>query len=322
MIYLNMPVGELYGWAICGKYLLRSMTKGRVVGYIEGVFDNQLREDEDTEMVNAFSVHDCVNFGTIIHTLTPEFKPSCFSWGNKNIGYMFYEKDTVSAEQLRNVKKLDVVVAGSEWNASVLRKHGVECVAIQQGVDQSVFKYKKRVPTDKFVIFSGGKWEQRKCQKTVIEAFKILKERHKDVLMIASWDNLFNQDAYREIKESLHDTKDILYIGLQSHKNMAGFMYETDVGVFPNTCEGGTNLVLMEYLSCGRPGIVNVSTGQKDVANDEHSYTFTGNILDSTVDYLDHCYNNRSECVRKGKLAHKAMSQFSWDVMAERFLSL
>ena len=323
MIYLNMPVGELYGWAICGKYLLRSISKNRVVGYIEGMFDNQLREDEDTEMVNAFSVHDCVNFGTVIHTISPEFLPSCLSWGNKNIGYMFYEKETVSSEQLHNLRKFDVVVAGSEWNANIIRKYGVKCEAIPQGVDQEIFKYKKRQHNDKFIVFSGGKWESRKQQKVVIEAFKILSEKHKDVMLIASWDNLFNHNAYKEIHESINDIPNILYIGMQSHKNLANFMSETDIGVFPNTCEGGTNLVLMEYLSCGRPGVVNISTGQKDVTHEDYAYCMDGkNLLDDTVSLLEHCYLHRDEVAKKGKLAHKAMARFSWDKMAERFLSL
>ena len=35
----------------------------------------------------------------------------------------------------------------------------------------------------------------------------------------------------------------------------------TDVGIFPSRCEAGTNLVMMEYMACGKPAIATVGTG-------------------------------------------------------------
>jgi hypothetical protein len=51
-----------------------------------------------------------------------------------------------------------------------------------------------------------------------------------------------------------------------SHADLAREMANTDVGLFPNRCEGGTNLVLMEYAALGRLVIANVLTGHADVA--------------------------------------------------------
>ena len=43
----------------------------------------------------------------------------------------------------------------------------------------------------------------------------------------------------------------------------------TDIGIFPNRCEGGTNLVLMEYMACAKPVIASYTSGHKDkVSND------------------------------------------------------
>jgi glycosyltransferase involved in cell wall biosynthesis len=38
-----------------------------------------------------------------------------------------------------------------------------------------------------------------------------------------------------------------------------------DVAVFPNRCEGGTNLVAMECMACGVPAILADNTGQRDL---------------------------------------------------------
>ena len=33
-LYINMPVGEHYGWGICGKNLVRELSKLRTVKYV------------------------------------------------------------------------------------------------------------------------------------------------------------------------------------------------------------------------------------------------------------------------------------------------
>jgi len=50
-----------------------------------------------------------------------------------------------------------------------------------------------------------------------------------------------------------------------SHRTLASIMNQTDLGVFPNRCEGGTNLVLMEYMSCGKAAIISDGHGHSDV---------------------------------------------------------
>ena len=53
----------------------------------------------------------------------------------------------------------------------------------------------------------------------------------------------------------------ILDLGLQSHSLIAQALREMDVAVFPNRCEGGTNLVAMEAMACGVPTILSANTG-------------------------------------------------------------
>ena len=48
---------------------------------------------------------------------------------------------------------------------------------------------------------------------------------------------------------------------------MPGVLRECDVAVFPNRCEGGTNLVAMEAMACGVPTYVSYNTGQKDLVD-------------------------------------------------------
>jgi glycosyltransferase involved in cell wall biosynthesis len=54
-------------------------------------------------------------------------------------------------------------------------------------------------------------------------------------------------------------------LGPLSQPDLAAVMNQTDLGVFPNRCEGGTNLVAMEYLSCGKPALLSAGTGHVDI---------------------------------------------------------
>src|SRR5207253_2111241 len=45
---------------------------------------------------------------------------------------------------------------------------------------------------DAFVVFSGGKFEFRKGQDLVIRAFKVLQDRHADVVLVNAWHNFWS----------------------------------------------------------------------------------------------------------------------------------
>ena len=78
------------------------------------------------------------------------------------------------------------MVAGSKWNADILKEYGAEAVAIPQGVDKKIFhpngSKREDYLKDKFVIFSGGKWEQRKGQDLIIYAIREIQKKYPDIL--------------------------------------------------------------------------------------------------------------------------------------------
>ncbi len=81
------------------------------------------------------------------------------------IGVIFFEDTRITAEALETAKKYSVIVAGSNWNADVLRSCGLTNVAmVHQGIDPTIFHPapKSNLFGDRFVIFSGGKLEYRK----------------------------------------------------------------------------------------------------------------------------------------------------------------
>ncbi len=157
----------------------------------------------------------------------------------------------------------------------------VNCAACQDGV----------TPDGQFRIFSGGKFEYRKGQDLVIAAFKEFSKTHPEAHLVCSWFNPWPQ-LFTEIsmhlgwKFSYHnadhrwDQKSFIESRLDemgipsdrftilpqlSQTDLAREMANTDCGLFPNRCEGGTNLVLMEYIACGRAAVANCWTGHQDI---------------------------------------------------------
>jgi glycosyltransferase involved in cell wall biosynthesis len=119
---------------------------------------------------------------------------------------------------------------------------------------------------------------------------------------------------------------------------MPEIIAQTDIGVFPNRCEGGTNLVLMEYMACGKPAIVSNWSGHTDVANSQNSLLlnnlhdcdsqFSGwsarwksPDVDELVDKIEYAYHHRGEIKKLGAQAALDMRKFEWRFCAEKFLA-
>jgi hypothetical protein len=71
-------------------------------------------------------------------------------------------------------------------------------------------------------------------------------------------------DVAKWAHESAIPTDQFMDLGSIPNFQMPQVLREMDVGIFPNRCEGGTNLVAMECMACGMPVILwclDVSSG-------------------------------------------------------------
>jgi glycosyltransferase involved in cell wall biosynthesis len=205
-------------------------------------------------------------------------------------GVIFFEDTAFEPAAIGLARGLDFIVAGSSWNADVLRSLGLDSVVTCfQGVDTDVFY--PAPPSgrlaERFVIFSGGKLEFRKGQDIVVAAFRAFRERHPEALLVTAWHSPWTQlatdldraghvrgapmvaEGALRIREWLAGngipSTSVLDIGRQPNALMGAIVREADVAVFPNRCEGGTNLVAMECMAAGVPTIVSANTGHLDL---------------------------------------------------------
>jgi len=378
MIYLALPRGHTFGWGVCGKYLTRELARfSPVVLHTEPFTTDHIGDDLDYLFLKGVSapLSDVVDRTQtrlpqpVLQALTDQRLMPMIPGlrGTRTIGYTFFEHSLLAAHHVEQARQFfDVIVAGSSWCRDVLSQHGVEnTCTILQGVDETIlnpYANHKHYFEDHFVIFSGGKFELRKGQDLVIRAFQIFHERHKDALLVNSWFNhwsfsmhtmaasphinyQFGSEDYCTAMNTLLvangiDLSSVITLPPRANIAMARIYKNTDCGLFPNRCEGGSNLVLMEYMACGKPAIVSHTSGHRDVANatnalllqDLHPMSVAQDEaivalwdepnLDEILAQLEWAYNHRETLHTLGTAAGRSMESCTWQATARQFYNL
>ncbi|MBF0128192.1 MAG: glycosyltransferase family 4 protein [Magnetococcales bacterium] len=288
-----------------------------------------------------------------------EFAPVPFS-GGTTIGITFFESTRLASNQIDYARELPLVVTGSRWNAAVLtERYGLANVAcLMQGIDSALFypAPSRNLLPGRFVIFSGGKLEFRKGQDLVIAAFARFHARHPHAFLLTAWNNHWLDEGARFSARHVADlptSNDInawlaRYLPADSFMDVGeipnpmtpAILREAHVGLFPNRCEGGTNLVAMECMAVGLPVILADNTGHKDLIDPERCYPLTrqspcthpasGARLDDwgessveeIVALLEEIHDRHTTATRRGEKASRFIREYSWQRQCDRFLEL
>ncbi|MBN1832748.1 MAG: glycosyltransferase family 4 protein [Deltaproteobacteria bacterium] len=383
MVWMIMPTGTTHGWGMCGKYLALEMSQLTKVRFITDNIESE-RENNRVHYERLSEIHTHLeHIGSLLGSQglyklgepllqaiqSADLKP----WHIKAraprvVGYTFFEKTTLKEEDIFRAREyFDWMVAGSTWCEEILKEHGfARSSTIIQGVDADRFHSgysEKRRCMDHFVLFSGGKIEFRKGQDLVIRAFKVLQDKHDDVLLVNAWYNMWdesvmtmqmspyitfdmpNGDYFHAINSLMHangiDPQKVVTLPPQPHTQMPALYRDTDCGLFPNRCEGGTNLVLMEYMACGKPAIASLSSGHKDILREDNCIPIRsmGKIaikdaegkvirewdnpgIDEVIDRLEWAYQNRDSLKKIGRAAGRSMETMTWERAARGFMDL
>ena len=269
--------------------------------------------------------------------------------GNPSLGVVFFETEDLGRDARAVTAHHRCIVAGSSWNAEVLRAHGIERVeTVLQGIDATLFHPapKRGLFPDRFLVFSGGKLEPRKGQDNVMAAWRVFAARHPDAMLVAAWDNLWPQIA-RGINDSARTAplpftaegkpdmngwatangikpEQFLNLGLVANASMPTILREMDAAVFPNRCEGGTNLVAMEAMACGVPTILSANSGHLDLLKGGTALALTDqrpipkmpgwheSDIEEIVAALETLYTDRARAAEIGAAGAQLLSGLTW----------
>ncbi len=328
----SLPSGSAHGWGIAGDYLRREIAA--------------------LPPINGVTLH-CVRGWDL-----QPFEPA--NWDRVNIGYCFFEDNfEVLAHAREAAGRWDFMVAGSHWCEYNLRIGGFKATGtVLQGIDPRVFHPAPGLRSrDCFVVFSGGKFELRKGQDIVIAAMKVFMDRHDDVVLSCAWYNqwpfslktmeLSSFINYRHAEEECLillqrtlaengiDLRRVLLHPLRDNRTMREVYLASDIGLFPNRCEGGNNMVMCEYMACGKTVIASDMTGHADVITSENAipltcyrpYLYEGYgkgvwfepDVEEVIESLELAYSMRHQLHRKGMVAAEDMGRLSWSQAARQF---
>lgn len=344
-LHLALTQGDNFGWGVCSRYIEQEL---RNLG-----IEVTLVNETTPSMVE----------GTVFHAIANrEFESFWPVRGARNIGYTFFENELTDQSRL-NAANYDLVLAGSSWCYSKMLSAGISnCGILLQGIDPLRFQaIAPQKDGNLFIVFSGGKFELRKGQDIVLSAFRKIQKKYSDIILMNMWYNFWPEtmamfqhsrhitfspfgDSWDAFMNHLYkinglDPKRIITLGAIDNDKLASVYAKTDVGVFPNRCEGGTNLVLMEYMASGRPVIASHTSGHKDILTRSNSlwldqlvpypiYDAQKNLwadweepsVDQLVDQIEYAYHHRAEMQRRGEQAGKDMQRFTWDNTAQSLL--
>ena len=278
--------------------------------------------------------------------------------GPRNFGVIFFEHAPLSADSVARLREYDLVVTGSSWNAQVLKRLGLRVENVIQGVDQDHFRPQpKRFLRDRFVVFSGGKLEYRKGQDILVKAFSIFSKRHPDALLISAWRSPWDKNLSTSVNESglcapLTLDEDVgksmrawlvqngiseqQFFCLEAVPNrlMPEVFREVDLAVFPNRCEGGTNLVAMEALSSGICCAIAANSGQLDLIQEANCLVLEQqsaihrpgcegwgeSSVDELLDIMERRYSN-ADLVPQST-ARASIAQWTWASAVQQLVSI
>lgn len=261
----------------------------------------------------------------------------------KTLANYVFEQTEPPPNLRRKAAIFDTILCASEWCRSVLAQHGVMNTAVNfQSADVSRFRpmaIKKHSP---FTIFSGGKFEYRKGQDLVAEAFRRFSSRHEDVQLCLLWNNRwfdqmgndFAKMRCASLPKRNSYTPWLVEMGIPSHQileihevnneDLPPIINRCHLGVFPSRAEGGTNICAMETLACGVPAILSRNTGHLDLAGAGERLYLTDQAeinglpgwgesnVNEMVSLFEWAYENRNALETLGNQARNFMLGRTW----------
>lgn len=314
LYYLGKPA-DGFGWGVANTNLAKALGE-----FCEVVVETSNRTTFDAPV--------------FVPVVDNSLKPLRKVKAPRVIGYCFTEWPLAENAE-RESRQYDVLFAGSSWNTDRLRAAGCKRVeTLIQGVDLDLFTHQPPSERNGFVIFSGGKYEFRKGQDYVIAALRRFMKQRQDAVLLAAWHNPWPQSMESMKNSWLIDPSDkfkglpidrVIEIPPMINKLMPGIYAQAHIGLFPNRCEAGTNMVMCEFMACARPVIATDKTGHSDVftgCSDSGPYLLSNGSYDHAgwfncevsdiISHLEHAYNNRSELAWRGLECRRLVERFSW----------
>lgn len=254
--------------------------------------------------------------------------------------FPFFEVDKLNTREQHCLNYSDYIFVASNWAKKVLIDNGITkpIIVAPLGVDLSIFKdpIKIKLEKENYIFFHIGKWEHRKSQDFLLQAFDKAFDKNDKVELWLLPHNPFLNDQENKYWLNLVDScklKDKIKIfnRLPTQYQLAEFIWYGDCGVFLSRAEGWNNEVI-ESMALNKPIITTNYSAHTEYCNIDNSYLveitetepakdnkwFFGegnwaklgpNQLEQAIHYMKYVYTNR---VETNPIGLATAQKYSW----------
>lgn len=289
-INFTTPVCATTSYGICGLNILKALSQ---LGHEVALFP--LGQVEAKEGDHAL-IRESIERGHFFYRDTPSLR-LWHQWAlSQHVGkgvhaaFPIFELDTLTEQERHHLNAQDVVFVASQWAQDVLLRNYVQTKVVVSplGVDHVLANTETPLPNSATTFLHVGKWEVRKNQQAVVEAFNEAFEQEDNVRLIihchnpflspqetTSWVDIANRSR---LHTKIFVTKDRLPQG-----GVVALMRGADCGVFPSRAEG-YNLGLAEMMALGKEVIATNYSAHTEFCNEENASLITIDSLEPAFD--------------------------------------
>lgn len=252
----------------------------------------------------------------------------------------FFELDTLYEREVYHINQADAIFTPTEWSKKVLENNGVKIPIYKAplGIDTKIFNTEKiKTENDQYTFVHVGKWEKRKSQDFLLEAFENAFDYKDNVRLwlcpfnpflsdkeVNYWMNLVSQNKLSD--------KIKVFNRFPTQSDLANFMRQADCGVFLSRGEGWNNEI-PEMMATNCPIIATNYSAHTEYCNNDNAYLvdidelepaedgkwFHGHgnwakldkkQMEQTVEHMRFVYNNKVTTNENGIVT---ANQYTWD---------
>jgi glycosyltransferase involved in cell wall biosynthesis len=296
-------------------------------------------------------VHECIKNSSFFEYLAPTLK----IWHQNELAikpgkgryatFPFFEIDKLSDIEKYNLNFSDIIFVASHWAKKVLINNSINrpIEVVPLAVDMEIFHdpIKIKVENPDYSFFHIGKWEKRKGQDFLIEAFsKAFSPNDNVSLSLLPHNPFLTEEETKQwiniVNMSPMKNKIKIYNRLNTQYDLANFIFYGDCGIFMSRAEGWNNEIL-ECMAMNKPIITTnysahteyctdkncflVEIDELEPAIDNKWFNGSGNWaklaekqMDQTVEYMRYVYNNN---IRTNNYGIETAKIYSWDNTAK-----
>jgi glycosyltransferase involved in cell wall biosynthesis len=294
-ININCPIGST-GYGITSLNIVKSLNKKNI-------------EISLFPIGNSFELNfpDEKNLIQQLHSRTAHFDysaPCLKIWHQHDLAlkigngkyyvFPFFELDILSEREKHHLNFADYIFVASNWAKQILLKNNIvkPVYVAPLGVDTTIFNTTQinHTQKDNYVFCHIGKWEKRKGQDFLIQAFDKAFDINDNVeLRLVPYNPFLKQEQLNEwynlVNNAKLKDKIKIYNRLPTQLNLAQFISEADCCIFPSRAEGWNNEI-PECMALNKPIIATNYSAHTEYCDNSNCY-----LID--IDELEPAYDGR-----------------------------